>query len=57
LTQADAAAAIAAAYVLAIVMRYRADAAEEPNPALRRRVEWLARVAGVAAPRVRELRP
>jgi hypothetical protein len=51
----DTAGAVGAAYLLAIVARYRHDAADGPTPALRRRLTWLAQVASVARGQAKEL--
>jgi hypothetical protein len=54
---ASAAPAVAAAYLLAIVARYRSDAGAEPTPALRRRMAWLSSVAAIALAQIQETGP
>jgi hypothetical protein len=46
------AARVAGWYLLSICARYRHDAGDDPNPALRRRVTWLMAVADIAAARM-----
>jgi len=46
------AARVAACYVLTIAARYRHDAGDDPTPAMRRRMTWLAATADIAAARV-----
>jgi hypothetical protein len=47
--------AVGSAYLLAIVDRYRGDAADAPTERLRRRMAWLASVAAVAGGQIQEL--
>lgn len=54
---AAAAPAVGAAYLLAIVARYRADAGPEPTAALQRRMTWLSSVAAVALAEIQEPAP
>jgi hypothetical protein len=45
---------VGAAYLLAIVARYRADAGTEPTAALRHRMTWLSAVSGIALVQMQE---
>lgn len=49
---ADDAARVSGWYLLGICARYRNDAGDDPNPALRRRVAWLMEMADIAAARM-----
>jgi hypothetical protein len=49
---ADAAASVAACYLLVVLARYRADAGETPTPAMQRRMSWLTAAARVAGDRL-----